>query len=322
VERAILVAVSIAWLGGWTALAVLAVSRDGGQGGARAARSQSPPSGGIRGCGERVEGERLAAAPQRDAVIGPATFVDAPGTYRGSFRGRDYVTPDYLPGLNAHPMKVLALVEGGARVRLVVPRRQRRWMRLFYNPGDDRGQHAMTLQACRTHTQFDGGLYIDFENAPQGGRCAELAVKVAGQSTTYRGRLFGPRPRECRDVPVRVSPRAGRPATVFKVSFRGAARLGVFGDHRRSYRASVRGPDRSACLVENEAVADRGRPRRRLEMRLTPGREKGMRWCRGRFHGRLARVDNYACPDTGVCAPPAGFPRREREVGRFSFEVR
>lgn len=322
-ERLALVAISILWLGGLAALGYVVLSGGDGDGGGAEARSQIAPEVDARGCDERVRGGRVTADPRRDSMLGPVTFVEAPGTYRTSFRGRAYVTPDFLPGLNAHPMDVIALVDAGTQARLSVPRRQRRWMRLFYRPGDETGQDAITLQACgRSDTPFDGGLYVDFDNAPRGGRCAELEVRVPVQSTTYRGQLFGPRPGECRSLAVRVSPSRGRPNTVFEVSFRSAARLGVSRAQRRSYRASVDGPEKRGCAFEGDAFADRGRPGNRVVLGLAPGRAKNSRWCRGRYHGVLARVNSYACPARGPCQPPPNFPRREQTVGRFSFVVR
>jgi hypothetical protein len=277
-------------------------------------------------------------------MIGPVTLVATGESYRSSFRTRAYVTPDYLPGLNAHPMKALALVEAGARVRLVVPRRQRSWMRLFYRDGDDSGQHAITLQACRrlrseeareeecdweprtacswSNTQFGGALYVDFDNAPRAGRCAVLEVQVPGEAMTYRGRAFGPRRRECREPAVRVQPRAPRPRTVLSFSFRSPARLGTFGRRRRAYRLAVLGPAEPACASDHEAFADRGRRGQRLVVRLDPRRTKGGRWCRGRFRGRLIQFDTYGCPKQGACRRPANFISREREVARFYFTVR
>ncbi|MBD0283699.1 MAG: hypothetical protein ICV69_16150 [Thermoleophilaceae bacterium] len=81
-----------------------------------------------------MEGGRIAPAPGRDTLIGrPVALYNLPSTYRSSVRDRHRVTPEYLPGLHAHPMKVLALVQAGTQVRLVVPATQRPWMRLFYS---------------------------------------------------------------------------------------------------------------------------------------------------------------------------------------------
>lgn len=183
----------------------------------RASRSASIPSlapGGFRGCRERVEGGRFAVNPARETVIGPVTFVAAASNYRTAARSRHQVTPEYLPGLNAHPMKVLALVSAGTRATMMVPREQRAWMRLFYSGRNDAGQHSITLQACRRlaspdarrrecgwsprtacswhNTQFAGGVYIDFDRAPKLGRCAELIVRAGAHQRASRRPLFRP----------------------------------------------------------------------------------------------------------------------------------
>ena len=325
-ERLALIAVCILWIGGIGTVGYFVLLKDDGGGGeseAQEPRGGLAPETDVRGCAGRLTGTRPAADPRRDSVLGPVTFLEAPGTYRTNYRGRAYVTPDFLPGLNAHPMDVLALVEAGEQARIVVPRNQRRWMRLFYSEADENGQPAITLEACaRSTTAFEGGLYVDFDRAPQGGRCAELEVQVPGETTTYRAQVFGPSPGQCRGVGVRVSPRQGRAVTVFQVSFRSGARLGVSRDTRRSYRAAVRGPAGEGCVRESEAFTDRGRPGNRIVLSLSPGRTKGVRWCRGRYQGTLSRVNGYACPARGPCQPPPNFPRREQTVGRFAFQVR
>jgi hypothetical protein len=115
-----------------------------------------------------------------------------------------------------------ARLRAGSQVTLVVPREQRRWMRLLYESPFRRGEYAITLRACRRlktlraqrrecrwgpfgacrrhHTEFDGGVAVDFANAPRRGLCGELIVWVKGKKRPLRERLFRPDPRACVDV--------------------------------------------------------------------------------------------------------------------------
>lgn len=199
-----------------TAGLVLVSRDDGGR--------QRPPLkaskwAGVRGCKERVEGGRFRVARGRDTVIGAATFPYLSANYRSAARPDPQDTDRPPAGLNAHPFKALVLVDSGERVSLIVPRRQRRWMRLFYRPDGNRGTWTAELQACRRlrsrsarrrecrwtpftacswrNTQFNGSLYIDFEGAPARGRCAELIVKTTGAARPLRKHLFEPQPAAC-----------------------------------------------------------------------------------------------------------------------------
>jgi hypothetical protein len=231
VGRAALSAAVVAAVGAAAGAMVVAADGDGERvlRASRAALVPSLPPGGIRGCRERVEGGRFAVDPARETMIGPVTFVAAASNYRTAARSRDQVTPEYLPGLNAHPMKVLALVSAGTRATLTVPRQQRAWMRLFYSGRNDAGQHSITLEACRrlasrdrrrrecgwsprtacswVNTQFAGGVYIDFDRAPKLGRCAELIVRAGAHPQVFRGPLFRPLPGACQ------TPTVARPAS-------------------------------------------------------------------------------------------------------------
>jgi hypothetical protein len=62
--------------------------------------------------------------------------------------------------------------------------------------------------------------------------------------------------------------------------------------------------------------------RRPLTIVLDPRKQKGGRWCRGRFRGTLVYYSTFACPDKGVCRPPKDFPNRRQTVGRAAFDVR
>jgi hypothetical protein len=166
----------------------------------------------VRDCRARVEGGRLKPEPRRDTVIGPAAFPYLRENYRRAARPNPSQS-EPPPGLDAWPVKALALVRSGARIALVVPRDQRPWMQLLYDQAHPwRGSFRVVLRACRRrrseaaqraecgwrpyiacrwrNTQFNGAVYVDFDSAPDRGRCAELIVRVEGTGTSSRGRLF------------------------------------------------------------------------------------------------------------------------------------
>jgi hypothetical protein len=180
-------------LGVSTALAAAALAVSAGD-----RPDDAAPAAAVRGCAERVEGDPLRPRPGRDTIAGPVAFVDLPGSYRYSLRHR------------GTPMKSVALVEPGARVTLVVPREMRAWLRLGYAGAG----HVVTLQACRharsragqrrecgwepvtacrdDRTYFSGGVDVDFDAAPQQGRCGAVVVHVAGRERPLRRHLFAP----------------------------------------------------------------------------------------------------------------------------------
>jgi hypothetical protein len=63
-------------------------------------------------------------------------------------------------------------------------------MRLEWASGPNRRGHAVTLAACRAERSvFVGGFTIDYADAPNQGRCAELIVWTS-RSRPVRTRLF------------------------------------------------------------------------------------------------------------------------------------
>jgi hypothetical protein len=116
------------------------------------------------------------------------------------------------------PVKALALVNSAKRVTMLVPKRQRQWMKLFYLGesafGGGSGHSAVTLEACERvrsrraqrrecrwkpyracrsdTTQFAGEIALDYDTAPHRGRCAVLVVRVEGRRQPLRRRLFRP----------------------------------------------------------------------------------------------------------------------------------
>jgi hypothetical protein len=172
----------------------------------------------VRGCRERVEGGKIVPNRTVDTVIGPMAFTGLPLSYRDK-AGRPDSWRSFDPNVGMPAMKSIGVLRAGARVRLVVPRRQRHWLKVIYDYPDHRGGHAVTLQACRwlsspparrrecgwrpdlacrwRYTQFNGGFGVDFANAPQRGLCAELIVRVKGKRQPLRELLFDPKPGTC-----------------------------------------------------------------------------------------------------------------------------
>lgn len=144
---------------------------------------------------------------------------------------------------------------------------------------------------------------------------------VAGERTSRRRRRellgmlqslrFGPPA----PVGVGVQPRAGDPDTRFGLELVSAYRTGRRGRRVRDYWAEVRGPRRTACVIENEAPFSSGPPGARLRAVLDPRRTKGQRWCRGQFSGVVRYRD-------GVCRPSGECPHMHTRIaGRFRFVV-
>jgi hypothetical protein len=174
----------------------------------------------VRGCRERAEGGKIVPDRTVDTVIGPMAFIRLPSTYRSYASRPDSALKPY-PRVGMPLMKSIGVLRAGARVTLVVPRRQRRWMKLVYDFPSFKGGAAITLQSCRRlasrtarhrecgwrpdlacrwrYTQFNGGIGLDFANAPQRGLCAELIVRVRGRKEPLRELLFESDPGTCQN---------------------------------------------------------------------------------------------------------------------------
>jgi hypothetical protein len=182
-------------------------------------------STGVRACGARIEGGPL---PRRsgDKVIGPLNLFNLPaawsdGQANEAKDGRGYRPP---PGLHAQPMKEIVTVRAGETITVVVPRSERRWFSLLFNVSPPKGlehpESAITFKACRLttsrqqlvrecgsrhagnacrwgYTEFNGGVYVDFDRAPLRGRCARLYVQRPG-SKPIVGYPFVQDPATCR----------------------------------------------------------------------------------------------------------------------------
>jgi hypothetical protein len=181
-----------------------------------------PPRAAVRGCASRISG----GSPRRmkgDTIVGPLRFNTQ--SYSPLRVWRRLVKAGQW-------MKSVARLRAGRQVTLVVPPEQRSWMRLRYAQRHD-GVAAVTLRACRHRasraarrrecvwaegvvgapgsvrddytacrsgpTFFSGGFDIDYAQAPQQGRCAELVVWVKGEAEPHRVRLLHTEPGECPD---------------------------------------------------------------------------------------------------------------------------
>jgi hypothetical protein len=181
-----------------------------------------PPRAPVRDCGSRISG-----GPGRrdgDTIVGPLRFnvkaYSRPREWRRLVRSGQW-------------MKSVARMRAGTQVTLEVPPEQRPWMRLRYAQRRD-GTATVTLRACRHRrsraarrreckwaegvagppgsvrsdytacrsgpTFFSGGFEIDYAEAPQQGRCAELIVWVKGEEEPRRVRLPLAKPGECADA--------------------------------------------------------------------------------------------------------------------------
>jgi hypothetical protein len=175
------------------------------------AAGSGPPRAVVRGCASRIDGGPKPV--KGDTVIGPLRFNMQGYSPRRSWRRlvRD-----------GGWLKSVARVRAGRQVTLEVPAEQRPWMRLAYahHPG---GAAAVTLRACRHRrspaarrrecvwsaftacrsgpTFFSGGFEIDYAEAPQQGRCAELIVWVKDAQEPRRVRLLRVDPGECAGDP-------------------------------------------------------------------------------------------------------------------------
>jgi hypothetical protein len=205
-----------------SAVPLLSVLGRAGDSAALDADALSPASAGVevRGCRERAEGGKIVPNRSVDTVIGPMAFIRLPGSYRDYASRPDSELKPY-PRVGMPMMKSIGVLRAGAGVKLVVPRRQRRWMKLVYDLPVFEGGAAISLQACRRlesrrarrrecgwrpyvacrwrYSQFNGGVGLDFANAPRRGLCAELIVRVKGKRQPLREPLFDPDPGTCED---------------------------------------------------------------------------------------------------------------------------
>ena len=86
-------------------------------------------------------------------------------------------------------LKSIPLPRPGRSVTIVVPRRQRGWMKIVH------GGARLTLRGCARgaeasgssgNTAWSGGLEIDYAKAPRQGRCARIIVRIPGREAVRR----------------------------------------------------------------------------------------------------------------------------------------
>jgi hypothetical protein len=125
--------------------------------------------------------------------------------------------------------------------------------------------------------------------------------------------------------PVSVAPRTAGAHDRVVVSITSAHATGVRGDTARRYVVEARAVHPASGCVNNRdrVYVDGARPDERLTAELDPARGEGgpEGWCAGVFRGTVTDIQAYACPASGRCHPPAGFPDRRRTVARFAFRV-
>jgi hypothetical protein len=142
-----------------------------------------PPGAFVRTCQDSVYGDLGDGWRARSVVVGPLAFV-------GLRQAATQPASDFRPrGGRYQGLKVLAVVEAGATVTLVVPAAERRHLSLLYDPDTWNevngyriadGDTAVTFRSCppaqtplgADGTQFNGGFLVD------GPRCATLEVST------------------------------------------------------------------------------------------------------------------------------------------------
>lgn len=121
-----------------------------------------------------------------------------------------------------------------------------------------------------------------------------------------------------------VSPQGGASHKPFTVSITTRNATGVFGRSRRGYSAEARAVNRTGgCVTYRDRTFPSGAAARNVRATLDPRRGEGgeLGWCRGLFRGTITYFEAFACPASGTCRPPQGFPNRAETVARFTFRV-
>lgn len=120
-------------------------------------------------------------------------------------------------------------------------------------------------------------------------------------------------------APVRVTPTAGPPGTIFWVSFVSPDRTGVIGSVRLQDRLrATNAQGGKDCLARIDATAPPVRRRQRVRVRLDPLLEGG-RWCPGVYRGTVLELQTAVCPRNEPCPSYVVVRRR---IGHFALHVR
>jgi hypothetical protein len=117
-------------------------------------------------------------------------------------------------------------------------------------------------------------------------------------------------------VAVRVAPMSGGPRTRFRLELESTHPTGGRGRRERSYWATVHGPLKTACVIQNKAWFSYGPPGATLHAELDPRRTKGGRWCRGSFRG-VVRYRDAICGSRDAPCERVYI----RRAGHFGFTV-
>jgi len=121
----------------------------------------------------------------------------------------------------------------------------------------------------------------------------------------------------------RVEPVAGGAHTVFRIRIAVRQPLGVWDRTIHGYAAHLlKDPPTEGCIIDTDGYAQTGRPGGQVEIVLDPAQMMGHQWCTGTFHGTLRYYQAFACPASGTCQIPPGFPEHSAVVAHIMFTVR
>ncbi len=128
-----------------------------------------------------------------------------------------------------------------------------------------------------------------------------------------------------RHVSLVVSPSTGGKHDRFTVTITTRSATGVLGKTRRGYLTEAHAARPAIdCVNNRDGVFPDVSAGARARAELDPARGEGgpQGWCPGLFRGTVTYFEAFACPATGTCEAPHGFPTLRRVVVRFSFRVR
>lgn len=152
-----------------------------------------------------------------------------------------------------------------------------------------------------------------------------VAVAVAGCGGSQTVTASGETTAAVSDFSLTVTPPAGGKHDRFTVTIRTRHAVNIVGKTRRAYLVEAHAVrPASACVNSRDRAVPYAPAGARVSAVLDPLRGEGgpEGWCPGLFRGSVTDFEGFACPSTGSCHPPRGFPTRTRVVARFSFRVR
>jgi hypothetical protein len=120
----------------------------------------------------------------------------------------------------------------------------------------------------------------------------------------------------------RVDPVAGGVHTVFRIRIAVRQPLGVWDRTIHGYAAHLlKDHPTEGCIIDTDGYAESGHPGDRVEIVLDPAQMMGHQWCTGTFHGTVRYYQAFACPASGTCQTPPGFPEHSAVVAHVTFTV-